>query len=150
MRVRTADAVRSLSKIRPQFALLLKPLTALSEKSISSSIDSALDIDDDKSTPFSKGMVVKQVPVDHLEVGDLIRVVSGGAASADGIVLASQSCSFDESMLTGESKPVVKSVGDTIFAGSICKSGSVDVKVDKLAGDTMCVLSFLFSKLHAY
>jgi Cu+-exporting ATPase len=110
---------------------------------MSSSIDSTPDTDDNNPTPFSKGTVVKQVLVDHLEVGDLIRVVSGGAASADGTVLASQSCSFDESMLTGESKPVVKSVGDTIFAGSICKSGSVDVKVDKLAGDTMCVPSFI-------
>jgi P-type E1-E2 ATPase len=84
-----------------------------------------------------KGSVLRQVPMDNLELGDVVRIVPGGAPPTDGVVVASESSTFDESILTGESVPVLKSIGDAVFAGTICKSGVVDVRVDKLGGDTM-------------
>jgi P-type Cu+ transporter len=147
MRVRTADAVRSLARIRPQTALLLKSLSRLPERSITSTstvTDGSDMIDSNEksmNTLGPEGFTVKQVSADDLEVRDLIRVVPGGAVPADGTVTSLCSGLFDESMLTGESKLLSKAVGDRVYAGTICKSGSVDARVDKLAGDTMYVHS---------
>ena len=80
---------------------------------------------------------MKQVPIDHLEIGDVIRVVPGGSPPADGIVMHCSASSFDESALTGESIPVNKVNGDRVFAGSICKNGEVDIQIEQLDGGTM-------------
>jgi P-type E1-E2 ATPase len=95
-----------------------------------------LDIEDEKGQK-SKSATVRQVPIDHLEVGDMVRVVAGGAPPTDGTIIDCESSAFDESTLTGESIPVNKAIGDQVFAGTICKSGLVDFEVEQLGGGTM-------------
>jgi Cu2+-exporting ATPase len=75
------------------------------------------------------------VPVDALSVGDLVRVRPGSAVPVDGEIVDGSS-ELDESLLTGESKPVSRSTGENVVAGSISGSGSLVVRVTKLGGDT--------------
>jgi len=78
------------------------------------------------------------VPVELLELGDTLQVFPGEAAPADG-VLASEAgaAEFDESLLTGESRPVTKRKGDFIIGGSKCVSGRVELQVQRLGSRTM-------------
>jgi len=78
---------------------------------------------------------VKDVPLKELKVGDLVIVKPGEKIPADGIVTEG-STSINESMLTGESKPVFKSVKDKVIGGSINGEGSITVKVDKTGRDS--------------
>ncbi|MEZ5414773.1 MAG: heavy metal translocating P-type ATPase [Opitutaceae bacterium] len=72
-----------------------------------------------------------EVPVEALQVGDLVRVKPGEAFSADGEVTKGRSAS-DESTLTGEAVPVEKGVGDKVFSGTLNLWGALDFKVGKL------------------
>ncbi|MFF1875743.1 HAD-IC family P-type ATPase, partial [Kitasatospora herbaricolor] len=75
------------------------------------------------------------VAVAALRVGDLVRVRPGAAVPVDGEIVDGSS-ELDESLLTGESKPVSRSAGEQVVAGSISGSGSLVVRVTKLGGDT--------------
>jgi Cd2+/Zn2+-exporting ATPase len=75
------------------------------------------------------------LPIDDLVVGDRIVVRPGDRMPLDGMVMEGES-SLDQSTLTGESMPVPKTIGDTVFAGTINQSGSLEVKVTKLATDS--------------
>lgn len=75
------------------------------------------------------------LPVAELAVGDLVVVKPGDRLPVDGAVAAGSS-SIDQSAITGESMPVSKWVGDTVFAGTINGGGALDVRVTKLAGET--------------
>lgn len=70
------------------------------------------------------------VPLDQLQAGDRVLVKPGEKIPADGVVLAGES-SVNESMLTGESKPVAKKAGATVIGGSINGEGSLTVEVKK-------------------
>ncbi len=67
--------------------------------------------------------------------GEEIAVAPGEQIPADGVVLAGSSAA-DESLLTGESRPVAKGEGDTVFAGSVNLSQPVRMRVTRAAGDT--------------
>lgn len=69
---------------------------------------------------------VKEVPIEEIENGDLIRVMPGEIISVDGIIKEGFS-SIDQSILTGESLPVDKTVGDEVFCGSMNCFGSIDI-----------------------
>ena len=69
---------------------------------------------------------VKEVPIEEIENGDIIRVVPGEIISVDGIIKEGFS-SIDQSILTGESLPVDKTVGDEVFCGSMNCFGSIDI-----------------------
>ena len=75
------------------------------------------------------------VPESELKIGDLVRVRPGGKVPVDGQVTKGQS-EVDESMLTGESKPVEKSIGTNVIGGTINTSGSLIIKVTKIGDDT--------------
>lgn len=69
---------------------------------------------------------VEEVPIEEIENGDLIRVMPGEIISVDGIIKEGFS-SIDQSILTGESLPVDKTVGDEVFCGSMNCFGSIDI-----------------------
>ncbi|MFF2051464.1 copper-translocating P-type ATPase [Leifsonia sp. NPDC058194] len=75
------------------------------------------------------------VPVAALVVGDLVRVRPGSAVPVDGEIVDGRS-DLDESLLTGESKPVTRGPGEQVVAGSISGSGSLVVRVGRTGGDT--------------
>ncbi|OBT92458.1 hypothetical protein VE01_09556 [Pseudogymnoascus verrucosus] len=107
-KAKTGDAVAMLSKLRPSQALLV-----------------------------GKDREVQKVPVDQLEVGDVVQIPRGTSPPADGTVEQDGSFSFDESSLTGESKPVRKTKGDTVFTGTVNVADPVEIKVTELGGASM-------------
>ncbi|MDX9745097.1 MAG: heavy metal translocating P-type ATPase [Syntrophales bacterium] len=78
----------------------------------------------------------KEVPVEKLVEGDLILIRPGEKIPTDGVVVTGES-SIDESMLTGESVPVEKSVGSKVFAATINKSGSFQFRATGVGADTV-------------
>ncbi|WP_262409531.1 heavy metal translocating P-type ATPase [Salinicoccus roseus] len=85
--------------------------------------DTAYRISGDGST--------EEVPVDEIKAGDHVLVKPGDKMPLDGKIIKGES-QVDESMLTGESVPVVKSVGDEVIGGSINREGSLTVEIEKL------------------
>ena len=75
------------------------------------------------------------LPIDQLVVGDRVMVRPGERVPLDGVVVEGQSA-LDQSSLTGESMPVTKRVGDTVFAGTINQTGALEITVTKLAADS--------------
>jgi len=77
----------------------------------------------------------KQVLVSELKVGDLVLIRPGSRIPVDGVITDGKS-SIDEAAITGESKPVSKSVNDEVVAGTGNQDGSLTVKVTKIGQDT--------------
>jgi P-type Cu2+ transporter len=78
---------------------------------------------------------VEKVSVAALHVGDVVLVRPGGRVPADGVVISGQ-VEVDESMVTGESKPVAKDEGDQVVAGTVATDNSVRVRVEAVGDDT--------------
>ncbi len=82
------------------------------------------------------GTVTEEVvDAKDLKVGDIIRVLPGESISADGKIVEGQT-SIDQSIMTGESLPVDKVVGDGVFTGTINHFGSVDISVTRSFADS--------------
>jgi len=75
------------------------------------------------------------MPIEQLTIGDHVLVRPGERVPLDGVVIEGES-TLDQSSLTGESMPVSKRIGDPVFAGTINQSGSLEVKVTRLARDS--------------
>ena len=67
-----------------------------------------------------------------LVVGDVIKVVQGQTIPIDGIIIKGSGL-VDESMLTGESKPIMKNISQKVFGGTLLTRGGILVRVDKMA-----------------
>jgi Cu2+-exporting ATPase len=78
----------------------------------------------------------ESVPVVELQPGDELLVRPGETVPTDGVILKGRS-SIDESLLSGESLPVVKGPGDALVGGSINVEGPLSVRVDKVGQDTV-------------
>ncbi len=76
------------------------------------------------------------IPLEQVQIGDMLRVKPGEKIPVDGEVVEGQS-SVDESMLTGESIPVEKQIGDTVIGATINKHGTFLYKANKIGQDTM-------------
>ncbi|GMA17655.1 cadmium-translocating P-type ATPase (plasmid) [Deinococcus metallilatus] len=87
-----------------------------------------------KTALLVEGQGTREVPADSLAVGQTVQVNPGGRVPADGTILSGTS-NLDDSPVTGESVPVVKSAGNTVYAGSINTDGVLTVRVDKAASD---------------
>jgi len=77
----------------------------------------------------------KEVPIDEVEVGDVMIVRPGEKIPTDGVVIEGQSA-VDESMATGESMPVSKKVGDEVIGATVNQRGLLKVKATKVGQDT--------------
>jgi Cu+-exporting ATPase len=77
-----------------------------------------------------------EVPLDVIAVGDRLRIRPGEKTPVDGVVIDGRS-TLDESMVTGESMPVTRSVGDTVIAGTLNQTGALVVEARRVGRDTM-------------
>lgn len=93
--------------------------TAAIEKLVDMQAKTAFVLEDDQ---------VLELPIEEVEVGDIVRIKPGTSIPVDGIVLTGQS-SVDEAMLTGESLPVDKGVGSKVVGATMNKNGTMTVKV---------------------
>jgi P-type Cu2+ transporter len=75
------------------------------------------------------------VGLDRLAAGDVVLVRSGSRVPADGEIIEG-SAELDESMVTGESRPVAKAIGDRVVAGTVSTDSSIRVRVDAVGDDT--------------
>jgi Cu2+-exporting ATPase len=78
---------------------------------------------------------IETVAVHELAVGDTVLVRSGARVPADGEIVDG-AAELDESMITGESKPVAKTVGDRVVAGTVSTDSAIRVRVDAIGEDT--------------
>lgn len=77
----------------------------------------------------------ERVPVRRLQAGDVVRVLPGEAFPADGVLLQGHT-SVDEALLTGESRPLTRQVGDEVISGSHNLSAMVQMRVDRVGEQT--------------
>jgi Cu2+-exporting ATPase len=79
--------------------------------------------------------IIEDVPLSNLNTGDRVLIKPGEKIPADGMVIEGNT-SINESMLTGESKPVLKQEGDKVIGGSINEEGSLTITVEKTGEDS--------------
>lgn len=78
---------------------------------------------------------VLSVPITSLQVGDIVRVRSGEKIPSDGIIYEGNSA-VNEAAITGESLPVSKKKGDTVYGGSVNAEGLLDIRIEKAYEDS--------------
>ena len=104
-------------------------------KNTSQAVEKLLDLQA-KTAEVLRDDVYVQMPLEQVKVGDLIRVRPGEKIAVDGTVLEGET-SIDESMVTGESIPVDKSVGDAVIGSTINNSGTIIFRAEKVGSETM-------------
>ena len=77
----------------------------------------------------------QMIPADEISKDDILRVLPGETIAVDGVILSGET-SVDQSVMTGESLPVDKTVGDEVFCGTINCFGAVDIKATKVGQDS--------------
>ncbi len=114
--------------------LLGKSLEAVSKGKTSEAIKKLMGLAPKTAIVIENDKEV-EVPIDEVEIGNIILVKPGEKIPVDGVVLEGTT-SIDEAMLTGESMPVDKKAGDKVFAASINKNGLIKFKATKVGSDT--------------
>ncbi|MFS9248390.1 heavy metal translocating P-type ATPase [Streptococcus infantis] len=104
-------------------------------KNTSQAVEKLLDLQA-KTAEVLRDDIYVQIPLEQVKVGDLIRVRPGEKIAVDGTVLEGET-SIDESMVTGESIPVDKSVGDAVIGSTINNSGTIIFRAEKVGSETM-------------
>ena len=117
------------------FVLLGAVFEEKMRKNTSQAVEKLLDLQAKTAEVLHDDSYV-QVPLDQVKVGDLIRVRPGEKIAVDGIVVEGVS-SIDESMVTGESLPVDKTVGDTVIGSTINNSGTLIFRAEKVGSETV-------------
>ncbi len=88
-----------------------------------------------KTATVNRGGDEMEIPIEEVVVGDLLYIKPGEKIPVDGIIQEGQSA-IDESMLTGESVPVDKKIGDEVIGATINKNGFLKVTATKVGRDT--------------
>lgn len=114
--------------------LLGKSLEAVSKGKTSEAIKKLMGLAPKTATVIQDGKEI-EMPIEEVEVDDIILVKPGEKIPVDGIVIEGHT-SIDESMLTGESIPIEKKAGDKVYAASINKNGSIKFSATKVGSDT--------------
>jgi len=78
----------------------------------------------------------RQVPLEEVVVGDLVRIGSGDQVPADGELVRADGLALDESDLTGESEPVVRRIGDEVFSGTFALEGEGDFEATAVGAES--------------
>src|SRR5690606_40799144 len=80
-----------------------------------------------------RGETTEIVPISALQVGDIVLVRPGGRIPADGVVITG-SAEVDESMVTGESRPVLRAEGEEVVAGTVATDNAIPLEVGAIGG----------------
>ena len=114
--------------------LLGKYLESSAKGRTSQAIQSLLELVPSQATVIRYGEAVT-IDTEDIRVGDIIRIKPGERMPVDGLVTEGQTF-VDESMMTGESVPIEKKVGDTITSATINQNGSIDYQATRVGSDT--------------
>jgi Cu+-exporting ATPase len=113
-----------------------KYLEARSKVRTSDAIRQLMQLAPDKATLVREGEIYQEILVEEVTPGDLLLVRPGERLPVDGVVFRGSS-SVDESMLTGESLPVKKTVGDKVVGATLNTNGVLQVRAEKVGQDTV-------------
>ena len=116
--------------------MLGKYFEARSKKKTKSAIEKLISLAPDTALLRDASGNIKEVPASSLVRDDIVLVKPGAKIPQDGIITEGSS-GVDESMLTGESMPVFKNVGDKVIGGSINTDGALTVKVTNTGADSV-------------
>ncbi|MDR2445712.1 MAG: heavy metal translocating P-type ATPase [Treponema sp.] len=114
--------------------LLGKSLEAVSKGRTSEAIKKLMGLAPKTAIIIEHG-VEKEIPIDEVIPGDIIVARPGTKIPVDGVVVEGRTA-IDESMLTGESMPVDKKAGDSVYAATINSNGVIRFKAEKIGSDT--------------
>ena len=81
------------------------------------------------------GSTETMIPVEKIQKGDIIRVLSGEKIPVDGVIISGET-SVDQSIMTGESLPVDKTKGDDVFCGTLNRFGAIDITATNVGEDS--------------
>jgi Cu+-exporting ATPase len=116
--------------------LLGQVLELRAREQTSGAIRALLDLAPKTARRINRDGSEEEVSLDLISVSDRLRVRPGEKVPVDGQVAEGRS-SIDESMVTGESMPVTKTVGERVIAGTINRSGSVVIEAEKVGRETL-------------
>lgn len=117
------------------FVLLGDTMEERMHSNASNALKKLLDLQVKNAMVLRDGHFV-QVPLNQVQVGDIIQVKPGQKVPVDGVITSGQT-SLDESMITGESMPVIKKVGNTVVGSTINGDGAIQFRATKVGQDTM-------------
>jgi len=116
--------------------LLGQVLELRARETTSGAIRALLDLAPKTARRIRDGGADEEVQLDQVHVGDRLRVRPGEKIPVDSAVVEGRSA-VDESMVTGESMPVTKEVGDNVIGGTMNQSGALVIEAKKVGRDTM-------------
>ncbi len=117
------------------FVLLGDTMEERMHNNASNALKKLLDLQIKSAEVLRDGKFV-QVPLDQVQVGDIIQVKPGQKVPVDGVITSGKT-TLDESMITGESIPVSKKVGDDVVGSTINGDGAIQFRATKVGKDTM-------------
>ena len=117
------------------FVIFGKYLEARSKIRTGEAIEKLLGLQAKTALLWRDGAEV-EVPISQVKIGDIVIVKPGAKIPVDGVIVEGSS-SIDESMITGESIPVDKGVGDSVIGATINKQGNIRFKATKIGSDTL-------------
>ncbi|WP_371345089.1 heavy metal translocating P-type ATPase [Ancylobacter sp. IITR112] len=116
--------------------LLGQVLELRAREQTSGAIKALLDLAPKTARRLNEDGSEEEVPLDAIMVGDRLRVRPGEKVPVDGTVVEGRSA-LDESLVTGESLPVSKGVGDAVIGGTLNRSGGLVISAEKIGRDTL-------------
>ena len=131
---RPAELYYETGSVLITFILLGKLFETLAKGRSSDAIRKLMGLQAKEAIVVRAGEEVR-IPVEQVEVGDLVLVRPGDKVPVDGVVEEGESA-VDESMLTGESLPVEKAIGSPVFGATLNKNGALRVRATKVGKDT--------------
>jgi len=117
------------------FVLLGQVFEERMRNNASNAIEKLVDLQAKEAEVMRDGELVK-IPLSEVVTGDIIRVKPGQKVAVDGVITEGNS-TIDESMVTGESMPVDKTVGDKVIGSTMNSTGTFMFKAEKVGSDTM-------------
>ena len=127
------------------FVLLGQVFEERMRKNASKAVEKLLDLQAKTAQVLRDGDYV-EVAAEDIHIGDLIRVRPGEKIAVDGTIVEG-STTIDESMVTGESLPVEKSVGDAVIGSTINSNGTILFKAEKVGSETLLSQIVAFVKM---